>query len=158
MSNIEPRTVCELETVEDKPRFLELLDRQPRGVFMVPERRYGHLVGGDAYDFMKWMRIQHPEIEVGIQQGPTVQLLSTQIWLPLAVLASDVTLSVYLNLVSSFLCDRIKGAMQRKEARVRVCAEYQDPTGVVKRFTYEGDLDGLSSVVRNFDVDKFFEG
>jgi hypothetical protein len=114
----------------------------------------------DGADFAKWVRAQHPELAVTVQHADRQLVFrSGDCWLPLVFLASDITLPIYLNLVSSYLYDKMKGALRGETARVHLTAEYEDPsTGLVKRFTYDGDAATLRETIKKFNLNQFLDG
>lgn len=160
MADLNPQEILDLVTVQNDDRFQAFLQRDPSGILMVAEP-YADIerpvIKEDAGDFAKWLRINHPEVHVEVQEGDRLVLRSANIWLPLVFLASDIALPIYLNLVSSYLYARMKGALRNDKPRVNLSAEYQDPsTGVIKRFNFEGDIDALRNAVQKLDLNRFF--
>src|SRR4029450_9456954 len=82
-------------------------------------------------------------------------LRSGDYWLPLAFLASDVALPVYLNLVASYIYEKMKGVLKGDRARVRFSAVYED-RGVLKRFDFDGDQDALKTAIKKLDPNEFY--
>ena len=102
----EPREICEWIAVEDETAFRLFLDNEPNDLLMVPEE-YGEtgrpLLKADAGDLAKWLKANHPEIQVGVREADRLILRSSDFWFPLAFLAGNVGLPIYLNLVSNYL-------------------------------------------------------
>lgn len=113
----------------------------------------------DAGDFAKWLRSNHPEINLSYNTPQArIALCAADYWLPLVVLANDISLPIYLNLVSSYVYDRMKGALRGDTAKVHVEAVFTDTnSGIYKRFKYDGGVTGLEKVIKKFDVNKFME-
>lgn len=160
LSMYEPRDICEVVTIVDEAAFRSFLENRPDGVLMVPEE-YGEIdhpvLKPDAGDFAKWLRVSHPEIQVGILEADHLILRSSDFWFPLVFLASNVGLPLYVNLVSNYLYDKLKGALRNDKPRIHLSAEYEEPeSGLVKRFNFEGDIDSFRKIVQKIDLNQFF--
>lgn len=113
----------------------------------------------DAGDFAKWMASNHPEVAVEALKGDHLALHSHDIWLPLVSLAGDVTVQVYLGIVSSYLYDRFRGALARtKPPQVSLSVEViEDGDGKRKRLEFEGDHAALRELLTKIDGNKLLE-
>lgn len=113
----------------------------------------------DAGDFAKWLSRTNPDINLYYSTPQTrIALRAADYWLPLVVLANDISLPIYLNLVSSYVYDRMKGALKGDISKVHIEAVFTDSnSGIYKRFKYDGDVTGLEKVIKKFDVNKFME-
>lgn len=143
-------------------QFNQFLNETGTGLALAPEHygRLGEMVmQSDAGRFAKWISSNIKGVNVTIRPSEkSIALHSNEIWLPLVFLASDTSLSVYLNIVSSFIYDQMKGALKGDKAKVHVNAIYQDEkSGVLKKFTYEGDSDGLYAVLKKINLNKVFD-
>lgn len=162
MISLDPKDTCELRTIEDDAVFRTFLTKNPSGLEMVAEQ-YGAsqqvAVKSDAGAFAKWVRVNNPELNIVLEsKAPKLVLRSGDIWLPLTFLASDIALPVYLNLVASYLYERMKGALKGELTRVHFCAEFEDKAnGKTKRFTFDGDVDALQKAIKRFDVNDFLD-
>ncbi len=162
VTSLEPKEVCELRNVEDATAFLAFATKHSSGIEMVAEQ-YGEgqqvAVKSNVGHFAKWLRVNNPELNIVLEpKVPKLVLRSGDIWLPLAFLASDIGLPIYLNLVASYLYDRMKGALKGESTRVHFCAEFEDKAnGRIKRFTFDGDADALKNVIKRFDVNGFLD-
>lgn len=161
MSGLEQKDICEVMDVDDA-RFQEFLATGSSGVRIVAEE-YGQqgevVLKPDTGDFVKWLKSASPELHIDIQEARRLVLHSNDVWMPLVFLAKDIGLPLYLNLVSSYLYDRFKAAIRGDKARVHLKAEYLDTnSGVVKRFTFEGDHDALKDAIKKFDLNEFMNG
>jgi hypothetical protein len=162
MFQLEPKEVCEVVTVEDATDFQSYLGTNPSGLLMVSEP-WGDqpepVLPQDAGDFVKWLKINAPSIPVEVRKTDRRLLLqSGDYWLPVAFLASDVSVQIYLNMVASFLYDKLKGALKGEKARVHLSAVYEDKANkVVKRFDFEGDAEALQKAIKRFDLNKFLD-
>jgi hypothetical protein len=160
MSDLQPKDVCELVTIEPDDSFKTFAQSSPSGVALVPQSYGDHekpVIKAAAGDFAKWMAAAHPEIKVSLPKDTERLVLHSQdLWLPLAFLASDISLPIYLNLVSSYLYERWKGALRKDNPRVHVSAEYEDKSaGVTKRFNFSGDAEALKLAMKKFDLNEF---
>lgn len=162
MTILEPQDRCELRNIEDDSAFRAFSAKYPTGLEMVAEQ-YGEgkqfAVKSDAGDFVKWLRANSPDLKVVLDsKAPKLVLRSGDIWLPLTFLASDIAFPVYLNLVASYLYERMKGALKGEPTRVHLCAEFEDKAnGKIKRFTFDGDAEALQKAIKRFDVNKFLD-
>jgi hypothetical protein len=109
-------------------------------------------------DFAKWLRHNAPTIPVEVQKSDQrLVLRSADYWLPLVFLAGDVALPMYLNLVSNYIYEKMKGALKGDRTRIRFSAMYQDvSTGVIKRFDFDGDRESLKQAIKKLDPNAFF--
>ncbi len=162
MTSLEPKTKCELRSIEGDAAFRAFSVKNPSGLEMVAEQ-YGEgpqvAVKSDAGSFAKWLRVNSPELNVVLEpKTPKLVLRSGDIWLPLTFLASDIALPVYLNLVASYLYERMKGELKGESTRVHFCAEFEDKhNGKIKRFTFDGDADALQKAIKRFNVNDFLD-
>jgi hypothetical protein len=162
-SQLEPKEVIEVLTVDD-PEFEQFIETNPNGLAIVPAlwREYPEpVLPPNAGDFAKWLRAKNPSLSVQvIQTDKRLLLHSGDYWLPLVFLASDVSVQIYLNMVASFLYDKLKGALKGEPPpRVHLSAEYvETPDGtVIKRFNFDGDMDALDRAKKLFDANKFLK-
>ena len=162
-SQLEPKEVAEVITIDDDPEFQRFIETNPVGLAIVPKRWRDYpepVLPPDAGDFAKWLRANAPVSVKVIETDKRLVLHSAEFWLPLVFLASDVSVQVYLNMVASYLYDKLKGALKGDAApRVHLSAEYvETPDGrVIKRFNFDGDLDTLKKVTKRFDLNKFLD-
>lgn len=161
MTALESKNICDLTTVEDSA-FRAFLAKNPSGLELVAEQ-YGEgkevALKAEAGDFVKWLRTRNPQLRVALETtSPKLVLRSGDIWLPLVFLASDITLPVYLNLVASYLYDKMRGALKGERTRIHLCAEFEDKTnGKIKRFTFDGDAEALQKAIKRFDLNEFLD-
>jgi hypothetical protein len=159
MDRLERRDVCEFTEARPSEKSQAFL-ATGRGLRIVPEP-YGEVdsdvLKPDTGDFTKWLRATHPDLRVEVPAARKLVLHSNEIWLPLVLLASDVTLVMYLNVVSNYVYDRMKGAIRGHKARVHCSAEYVDAeSGTVKRFDFSGDHESLVAITDKLNLDSFF--
>ncbi|WP_113907998.1 hypothetical protein [Aliidiomarina celeris] len=157
--NIEPENKHSLSELEDS-EILSEIPSASKGITVLPEPYRdvdGLIVKADAGDFTKWVKLNAPEIEITANEGHSkLALRSGDYWLPLVFLASDVSLPLYLNIVSNYLYEKMRGALRGDQARVHLSAVYEDrKEGKIKRFDFEGDVESLKSAIKKFDLNKF---
>jgi len=157
----EPENVCEIAAIENDADFLSFIEHGPSGITFVPER---HGESDDpvhtahAGDFAKWIKSNDPQTRVTVlpAEGRLIRH-SSDFWFPLVYLANDVALPIYLNLVASYLYDKMSGRLRGDTSRVHVDARYRDQkAGVEKRFKFEGDADSFCQVAEKFELKDFF--
>lgn len=158
----EAKEICELINIENDSDFDDFIKTNAKGLAMLPEKLpYSDKLAmkSDAGDFAKWLQANSSAINVEIKHADRRFVLrSGDYWLPLVFLANDVSLPIYLNLVSSYLFEKMKGALKGEKVRVHLSAEYQDQqNGIVKKFNFEGDVDTLQNVIKKFDLNKFLD-
>jgi len=134
----------------------------PRSGIALLEEPIGHdgtlSMKPDAGDFLKWIRSEHAHIALSFPPKSLKAVLhSSDIWLPLIYLAGDTSVQLLLNMVSSYLYDRAKGALKGEEPRVHLSLLYEDKASKkVKRLDYEGSAAGVRKLIDNFDANNFF--
>lgn len=155
-----PKDACDLTTVENNAAFRAFLAKNPSGLELVAER-YGEgnqvAMKSGAGDFAKWLKAYDPQVSVTLEPNvPKLVLRSGDVWLPLTFLASDIALPVYLNLVASYLYEKMKGTLKSESTRVHLCAEFEDKAnGKIKRFAFDGDAEALQKAIKRFDLNEF---
>lgn len=160
MPHLERKDVCEVVNVADEAPFREIVGT--KGLLILPEQ-YGDgpqlQVNSDAGDFTKWIRTARPAIQISAQGDyPKRVLRSSDYWLPLVFLGTDVALPVYVHLVGAYIYEKMRGLLKGETAHVHFSAVYKDPkTGRVKRFNFEGDAQALEKTIKKFDLNQFFD-
>lgn len=161
MSVLEHKDIAEVVDVTDDTAYRQFAASN-KGLALVPEE-YGEknelLLKSDGGDFTKWLRAAHPDVPAVVQgQAPKLVLRSGDYWLPLVFLASDIALPVYLNIVASYLYEKMKGALKNDPTRVHLSVMYEDKeSGKVKRFNFEGDAEALQKAIKKLDLNKFLD-
>jgi hypothetical protein len=159
---LDDKETCEMIALDDDADFQSFLQPGTSGLKFVP-RTYrsceGKLMSPDAGDFSKWLNRNHAGINLTIDKGDGILVLrSSDFWLPLVFLASNIALPIYLNLVSNYLYDRMKGALRNEKPRVHLEAVFHDKKeGISKKFSYEGDAEGLQKAIKKFDLNRFLD-
>ncbi len=154
--------LCELVDLEADEEFRSYIATSPGGIAFVAEP-YGDsatlVVKGDTGDFAKWLGETAPTLKVSLPTMPNrLVLQNEEIWLPLVFLSSDVTLPVFLNMVSSYLYERMKGMLRGEQPRVNLRVVCEDkPSGKIKQFEYSGDAETLKATIKKFDLNNFLD-
>jgi hypothetical protein len=160
--DFDSKDICEVSDYAGADEFNKFLEETGTGLQLTPER-YGHLgqlsIKAEAGRFAKWIAANSADVKVTIKDADQkIALHSNEIWLPLAFLASDTSLSIYLNIVSSYLYDKMKGALKGDSIRVNLRAVYKDEkTEKVKEFTYDGDDKTLQKIIKRIDLNDFLD-
>ncbi|HEY0686625.1 MAG TPA: hypothetical protein VGD45_30070 [Steroidobacter sp.] len=161
MLGIEPKDLVEFVPVVDDREYRAFQAANSRGILIVPEvyGEAGRVLTSDGGDFRKWTKHNAPSISIQVQEKqPLLVRRSASYWLPLVFLATDIALPIYLNLVASYLYDKMKGALGNEKPRVHFSAVFEEtPSGVVKRFNFEGDVDALQKLIKKFDLNEFLD-
>jgi hypothetical protein len=157
----QPDVELAVHTVEDNTKYLEYLASTNDGIELVPEP-YGDTPLGlkaDGVDFAKWIKQNRPEFPISLPKStPKIALHSADVWLPLIHLASDTSMSVFLNMVSNYLYDKVKGKLLSDHPKVHLSVMYQNKQdGVTKKFEFSGDGNSLGKAIKRFDLDNFFD-
>lgn len=103
-------------------------------------------------DFVKWIAKNRKEVSVSYCKADITEVLhSAEIWLPLIYLANDVSLQVFLGMVSNYLYDKSRGLLIGEKSIVHLKVEYIDEmSGKTKRLEYDGDSEGLKVLMKGF--------
>jgi hypothetical protein len=162
MNFLDDKETCEILIIDDDHDYRAFAKSSSSDIAFVPEQYQegkGLVMKPDAGDFAKWLRQTKPELNVELRKADgTLVLRSSDFWLPLAFLASDVALQIYISLVANYIYDRMKGALRGEKPRVHMEAVYEDKQdGVVKKFRFEGDADGLKKAIKRFNLNKFMD-
>ncbi|HQG32115.1 MAG TPA: SEC-C domain-containing protein [Deltaproteobacteria bacterium] len=122
MSILDNKEVCEIIVVNDDTDYLAFVTSSSADIEFIPEQYQsfkGLTMKPDAGDFAKWVHKTRPEMKVELRKADArLDLHSSDLWLPLVFLASNVGLPVYLNLVSSYLYERMKGSLRGEKQRI----------------------------------------
>lgn len=162
MGVFEEKDICEVTTLEDDASLVKILEGSESDIQMIPspeETESAGVLKSHSGDFLKWLKEHSPAVNVSMPQNiKKVALHSGDIWLPLVVLANDMTLSIYLNLVSSYIYDQLRGSFHPEKARVHLSAVFEDKkAGVIKKFEFTGSETALKSAIKKFDLNEFMK-
>ncbi len=151
-----------IETINNLQEYNPFLMSNQKGILCIPaaslDSSRQHVVLPETYNFAKWIRKNRKDINIDVLPSKGVQhLRSSDFWMPIVLLASDVSLQVYLGLVTSYLYDVIRGALKHDKATVHVEAIYKDSKGTIKKFSYSGSVEGLGKTIKKIDINKFME-
>jgi hypothetical protein len=162
MDLFDNKETCTIMPVGNDHEYCEFVNSSAADMAFVPEQYReckGSIMKADAGNFAKWLRKTRPELKVDLRKADgKLVLRSADLWLPLVFLGNNVALPIYLNLVASYLYDRMRGVLRGQKPRVHMEAIYEDKQdGVVKSFRFEGDIDGLEKAIKRFDLNKFLD-
>lgn len=110
-------------------------------------------------DFAKWIKCNNDDIKIEtLPHDKKIELRSEEFWLPLVFLGQDIALPVYLNMVSSYLYEKTKGALATDRNRVSLSAKYFNKhTGTYKEFNFKGSADSFQKNFKKIDMNKFYD-
>jgi len=162
MHPMDNNNVCEELVIDCETGFRNFRDNGDYDIEIVnePFREIKEKVAQpDSGNFVKWVNINEPGLTINYHKNTKKLVLhSNDYWLPLVYLASDVTLPIYLNLVSNYLYDKSRNLLKNEKARVHMSAIYEDKeSGKVKKFNFEGDTESLQKAITRFNLNKFME-
>ncbi len=162
MENVlEPKDIYRIEVINDNPKLTSLMKNNIKGILCVPEnvtRQSQHnVLMPQTYDFAKWLKKNKGDITIDVAESEGVKSLHSQdFWIPIVILASDVSVQVFLGLVSSYIYDRIKGALKHDKANIHVQVYYRETAEeVIKKFSYEGSVEGFEKAAKKFNINTF---
>lgn len=117
----------------------------------------------ETFNFVKWVKSNRnfdTQINVAeTEKTKVAQLYSHDFWLPVVYLFSDVSLQVYLGMVSSYLYDLIKGSLQNDDHKVDIEVYVEDKKkGRTRKFTYHGSYKGFEKIAKKINVNDLLDG
>jgi len=146
----KPEKVTIEEATSDSS-FHDYLSKNPSGVRVVvdADEKYENALSSDASDFIKWAKQQNTDLRIEMPKFKRVILRrSGDYWLPLAFLANDTTISIYLNIIASYLYDKMKGSLKNDVTRVHFKVVYKDKaSGTSKKLSFDGDAETLRKLI-----------
>ncbi|MGB7582841.1 MAG: hypothetical protein WBL85_10400 [Sedimentisphaerales bacterium] len=149
-------TLAEIEPAKECKEFIE----NSNGIFLSAEDNFrkGHeVLKPDTYRFAKWLRQNKSEISVKISSCENViDLKSSEIWLPMVFLATNVALPLFLNFVYDYLKSMVRGDLSKDDPKAHLNVIYKDK-GKFKKFEYNGPVEGLKKI-KQFDINDFING
>ena len=157
MKLIEPTDVCEYRTIDSLD--IGSAEIGTSGITILPEiAGYSKklTLKSSTGDFVKWLSSEKPDLAVKYNKAPKLALHSDHILLPLVLLASDVSIHFYLQLVYDYLCEKAKNLIKGEEVRVRLkVVAKDDKSGKHNELEFEGNQESLSKLLENWDLDRF---
>src|ERR1700722_7653262 len=109
------KNTYKLERLVDDSALREFCDRGQSDLLLVADydaESKAKVLPPDAGDFAKWLRA-NTQHQIEVEKPDYRRMLhSCDIWLPLVFLAHECGLPVFLNLVSSYVYERMKGAIK----------------------------------------------
>jgi hypothetical protein len=113
----------------------------------------------ETFRFAKWDRQNQKETNIDIDMHEGTKILkSADFWMPLVFLAGDISLPIFINLISSYLYDITKGSLLHDRKTVHLEALYQDEgTKKTRKFSYSGDITGLDRILEKFNPSEFLD-
>jgi hypothetical protein len=162
MNFLECKSTLSVANIDGEMDYSSFVSMNERGLRFVAERARADIPAGlksDFGDFAKWIQEKHIDFPVYVpDKAPRIMLRSADVWLPLAYLAGDTSVQLFLNMAASYLYDRAKGSLKTDQPRIHMSAIYQDKsTGKTKKFEFEGDAEALSKAIKRFDLNNFFD-
>lgn len=162
MDFLDDKDFSETITLDDDKEFRDFLDVTPSGLAFIPEKgsKDGELLmKACAGEFSKWIKRENPEINIDKRKADKKLVLhSSDIWFPLVYLANDITLPMYINLVSNYIYNKFSGSLSNDSTRVHIDVVYENKKdGVTKKFSFEGDIKDINKVIEPINVNKVLD-
>lgn len=151
-----------VRTINDLTEYDAFLSSDQKGILCIPPSTFNKsqnkAVMPETYNFAKWIKSNNKDINIDVFKSEGVQhLRSGDFWMPVVFIASDVSLQVYLGLVTSYIYDMLKGALKHDKNKVHIKAIYKDSDGTTKEFSYSGSIEGLEKTIKKVDINKILE-
>lgn len=161
-AHLGQRDIAEIKTLKEDESFKHFLSTKQCGILIAPEETpfcNQLTVKSEAGHFAKWIKNNYHEIDVVLDpEKPKLVLHSHDVFLPLVFLASDVSFPIYLNIVSNYLYEKMKGLLEGEKVHARFSVVFEDkPRGITKRFDFEGDVNSLQKVIKRLDLNRFLD-
>jgi hypothetical protein len=160
MDLFKDKIINEIIEFEPNSEFIDFIKSSCSKIKMVPQK-YGEMelktLPEISGAFSKWIKLNHPEIEIEIREKDGfLDLRSADYYFPLVLLANQIALPIYLNLVSNYMYEKLKGALRNDSSIIKVEACYEDEKqGKFKKFSYEGPAEKLDGVIKELKFHRF---
>ncbi|MBJ9120924.1 hypothetical protein I5466_08905 [Citrobacter koseri] len=120
---------------------------------------YDGAIPTDSGNFRKWVRINHPEIDIQIPlDSKKYALHDYSLILPFVNLAIEGTLENYLKLVLEYVQYCFRGNLDGEKNEITFNVKYKnEKDGVEKEFYFKGNADDLKDTVKKFNINKFMD-
>lgn len=109
----------------------------------------------ETIDFIKFCRNHSPEHSFDVLADDDIEIRSLHsfdIWMPIIYVASNVLLPIAINMVSSYICEKMKGR-EKENANVDVTF-YVKKEGEEKYIHYSGDAKTFRDNFEKIDLNK----
>ena len=116
----------------------------------------------ETFNFVKWAKYNRDigaQISIAeVEKTKVADLRSHDFWLPIVYLFSDVSLQIYLGMVSSYLYDKLRGALQNESHTVDIEAYVEDKEkGQIRKFSYHGSYKGFEKIAKKINVNDLLD-
>lgn len=104
----------------------------------------------DSISFYKWLREKHPQVGISIKEGVKhADLRDATFWLPLLVIEYGI-LPMTVNLISSYLYERLRGNKNSDQAIVHMEVHVVDnKKKTVTKIKYDGPRNGIEKIIES---------
>lgn len=116
-------------------------------------------IAHQAGDFKKWMKLNHPDVEVIVPNNkPKFDLHDYSLVMPLVNLATNMSLVNYLGLVVAYADYCFRGKLDGESNEVQINVIYEDTElGKKKEFNFKGSKEALESSIEKFNLNEFMD-
>lgn len=157
----EEENYLRLQDIEDNQDNFTNFESYTASIIVIPKKidESKSSVSSHTGEFSKWIKNHNDNIEIQIlPHDIKVENRSEEFWLTLVNLCTDMTLQVYLGMVSNYLYDKTKGALSTDNNRVSLEAIYHNPeTGKYKKFSFKGNTKTFQNRFKTIDMNKFYD-
>lgn len=113
------------------------------------------LFSENSIEFYKYAKEQNKKVEFIESKPDIIALHDASIWMPVLYIAEMFLLPVAINLISSFIYDKI-GKKDKTKQDIKLKIKVKNK-GKIKELNYDGSVDGLEKTFKDIDVNKFFD-
>ncbi len=144
ISKLEPLSH---QCIDDIKQFLT----SGTGITLFPDRiarNSGALVSDpNTISFKKWIQKNHPGVVTREKSAPFIALHSSDIWLPLIAISSDVSFQFAFGIVTSYVYDLMKSNIGEPSPNASFSLAFQDKSsGKSLKYSYSGPADKIEEL------------
>lgn len=127
--------------------------------FLAVPKKYGenqYFFAQETVDFIKTCRKRKPEYSFDILADGDIEvrsLHSFDIWMPVIWMASYALIPIAMNLISSYIYDKMKGR-EKEDVNVDVQLYVKADDGKEKLISYHGNAKGFRECFEKIDISK----
>lgn len=116
-------------------------------------------ISADFSNFVKYVRQNHPSIDINLPNNPKNQgLYSSDIIFPLLVVCNEIPINLTLSIISDYIIESCRGLRFRNnKPTINLSLRYEDKKNKITReFTFSGSGEDLQKIAKKFDPNNIF--